>query len=93
MWLFLTRRLRILLFAAVAGPILGWALNRAGRKLAQRNGETRVSRGLQTAGRHLNKQQGAKSDHIRPVDSGHADDLATDNQQVLADYEGRRVSG
>lgn len=57
MWVFFTRRLRLWLLAAVAGPLLGWALNRAGRRLEQRHGQSRVSRGLQTAGQRLTKRK------------------------------------
>lgn len=90
MWVFFTRRLRLWLFATVAGPLLGWAVRRAGRRLEQRHGETRLSRGLEAAGQRLAKKKGSTGGHIRPVDSGHAPDLATENQQVLDRFQGRQ---
>ena len=90
MWVFFTRRLRLWLLAAVAGPLLGWALNRAGRRLEQRNGESRVSRGLQSAGQQLKKRRTSNGGHTRPVGSGHAEDLASANQKVLDRARGRR---
>ncbi len=57
MWVLVTRRLRLWLLVAVAGPTLRWALNRAGQHLERHHGQTRASRGLQTAARQLPKRK------------------------------------
>jgi NADH:ubiquinone oxidoreductase subunit H len=50
MWLFLTRRLRVWLIVTVVVPLATGLLRRVGLALQRRNGPTRVSRALLSAG-------------------------------------------
>ena len=50
MWALLSTRLRTWVFFAVALPLAGALARAVGRRLERRNGPTRVSRALQSAG-------------------------------------------
>ncbi|CAN5242052.1 hypothetical protein BH20ACT9_BH20ACT9_11070 [soil metagenome] len=56
MWAFLSRRFRRWVLLAVAMPLLGRALERAGGAIEERRGETSVTRGMRGVGHRLGRR-------------------------------------
>lgn len=56
MWVLLSRRLRMWMFATVALPVAGWALGKAGQELERRRGSSRTSRLLRSTGDRFSRR-------------------------------------
>jgi hypothetical protein len=57
MWAFLSRRFRQFLLLAIGLPVLAWALERSGERMAERRGDTDLSRGLRRGGEWLHRYE------------------------------------
>jgi len=64
MWVLLTRRVRLWLLVSIGGPMVAWALSRAGHALEARNGPSRLTRLLQTTSSRLRKKKAAEADAL-----------------------------
>ena len=67
MWALLSTRLRTWLLFAIAVPLAGVVARAVARRLERRNGPTRLSRALQTAGNAASRRDRRTETHQGPT--------------------------